>query len=142
MPELAAPTDLRFEHHPADRPVLGIGTATPRLSWHVPAAPDDWAQARYEIEISRGPEAPAVHTAASGEQILVAWPGAPLAAKEQASVRVRVGDPATWSDWSAPAIVEAGLLGAADWTARFVSPRENAAIGDPAPILAGEIDLP
>jgi len=54
MPELAAPTDLRFEHHPADRPVLGIGTATPRLSWRVPAAPDDWAQARYEIEVSRG----------------------------------------------------------------------------------------
>jgi alpha-L-rhamnosidase len=141
MPELAAPSDLRFEHHPADRPVLGIGTGSPRLSWRVAAAPDDYAQTRYEIEISRG-EIREVHTAASGEQILVAWPGAPLAAKEQASVRVRVGDPATWSDWSASAIVEAGLLGAADWTARFVSPRENARIGDPAPILAGEIDLP
>ena len=47
MPALAAPTDLRFEHQPADRPVLGIGTATPRLSWRIPAAPDDYAQARY-----------------------------------------------------------------------------------------------
>src|SRR5690242_5311504 len=115
MPELAAPTALRFEHHPADRPVLGIGTATPRLSWQVPAAPDDWAQARYEIEISRGEGAPSVHAAASGEQILVAWPGDPLASKEQASVRVRVGDATTWSDWSTPAVVEAGLLTAADW---------------------------
>src|SRR5690348_3206483 len=101
MPELAAPTDLRFEHHPADRPVLGIGAASPRLSWQIPAAPDDWAQARYEIEIRRGDGAVEVHSAASGEQILVAWPGAPLAAREQAAVRVRVGDATSWSEWSA-----------------------------------------
>ncbi|MFF5295919.1 alpha-L-rhamnosidase [Paractinoplanes globisporus] len=141
MPELAAPTDLRFEHHPADRPVLGIGTATPRLSWRVPAAPDDWAQARYEIEISRGGTAQ-VHSAASGEQILVAWPGVPLTAREIASVRVRVGDATSWSDWSAPAIVEAGLLAATDWTASLISPREIAGLGDPAPILSGSIELP
>ncbi|WP_433383993.1 family 78 glycoside hydrolase catalytic domain [Actinoplanes sp. CA-142083] len=141
MPELAAPTDLRFEHHPADRPVLGIGTATPRVSWRVPAAPDDYAQTRYEIEISRDGVGE-VHAAASGEQILVAWPGEPLAPREQASVRVRVGDTASWSDWSAPAVVEAGLLTADDWTARFVSPREIAAIGDAAPIVTGRIDLP
>ncbi|MFI5897707.1 family 78 glycoside hydrolase catalytic domain [Actinoplanes sp. NPDC051513] len=141
MPELAAPTDLRFEHHPADRPVVGIGTATPRLSWRVAAAPDDYAQARYEIEINRGGETE-MHAAASGEQILVAWPGVPLEAREQATVRVRVGDTASWSDWSAPAVVEAGLLGAADWTARLVSPREIGAIGQAAPIVSGEIDLP
>src|SRR3954468_13316541 len=142
MPELAAPTDLRFEHHPADRPVLGIGTASPRLSWQVPAAPAGWAQARYEIEISRGSEAPEVHAAASGEQILVAWPGEPLAAKEQASVRVRVGDADSWSGWSAPGVVEAGLLAASDWTARLISPRDLGAIGDPAPILSADVDLP
>src|SRR4051812_47252136 len=128
MPELAAPTDLRFEHHPADHPVLGIGTATPRLSWQVPAAPDDWAQARYEIEISRGPDAPEVHAAASGAQILVAWPGAPLAARERATVRVRVGDATSWSEWSVPGMVEAGLLAATDWTARLISPRDLAGI--------------
>src|SRR3954447_19352638 len=136
MPELTAPTDLRFEHHPADRPVLGIGTANPRLSWQVPAAPDDWAQARYEIEISRGTGAPEVRSAASGEQILVAWPGEPLQAKEQASVRLRVGDAGSWSEWSAPGVVEAGLLAATDWTARLISPRNLGAIGDPAPIVA------
>ncbi|MCU7726028.1 glycoside hydrolase family 78 protein [Actinoplanes sp. KI2] len=142
MPELAAPTDLRFDHHPADRPVLGIGTATPRLSWQVPAAPPDWAQARYEIEISRGAAAPEVRSAASGEQILVPWPGEPLRAKEQASVRVRVGDATSWSEWSAPGVVEAGPLTAADWTARPISPRDNAGIGDPAPLLAAEVVLP
>ncbi|WP_433291719.1 family 78 glycoside hydrolase catalytic domain [Actinoplanes sp. CA-030573] len=142
MPASAAPTDLRFDHHPADRPVLGIGTATPRLSWQIPAAPDDWAQARYEIETTRGGGEPEIHSVASGEQILVAWPAAPLTSKEQATVRVRVGDATTWSEWSSPAIVEAGLLGAGDWTARFVSPREIGGIGEPAPIVSGAIDLP
>jgi alpha-L-rhamnosidase len=142
MPEIAAPSGLRFEHHPADNPVLGIGTGTPRLSWQVTAAPDGYAQARYEIEITRDGNSPEVHPAASGEQILIAWPGAPLTARESATVRVRVGDATTWSDWSAPAVVEAGLLGADDWTARFVSPREIAGLGAPAPVLAAGIDLP
>ncbi|GIE98529.1 alpha-L-rhamnosidase [Paractinoplanes rishiriensis] len=141
MPELAAPTALRFEHHPADQPVLGIGTATPRISWQVPAAPEDYSQTRYEIEITRDGIAE-VHTAASGEQVLVAWPGAPLTARETAAVRVRAGDPGTWSPWSEPAVVEAGLLGPADWTARFVSPRTIGGLDRPAPILTGTVDLP
>jgi alpha-L-rhamnosidase len=36
MSQLAAPTALRFEHQQA--PVLGLGTASPRISWQVPAA--------------------------------------------------------------------------------------------------------
>src|SRR5690349_18394884 len=102
MPGPAAPTALRFEHHQADRPVLGIGTATPRLSWQIASAPDDYAQTRYDIEITRG-DVTEIFSAASGEQILVAWPGAPLTAKEQATVRVRAGDATTLSDWSTPA---------------------------------------
>ncbi|GIM95965.1 alpha-L-rhamnosidase [Paractinoplanes toevensis] len=141
MPELAAPSALRFEHHPAGRPVLGIGTATPRLSWQVTAAPDDYRQARYELELTRGNRTE-VHAAASGEQILVRWPGAPLTARESVSVRVRVGDDTTWSGWSEPAVAEAGLLDTADWTARFVSPRDIAGLEAPAPILANSIELP
>jgi alpha-L-rhamnosidase len=141
MPELAAPISLRFDHHPADRPVLGIGTATPRLSWQVPAAPDGYMQQRYEIEITRGGTEPEIFTRESGEQVLVAWPGAPLTAREAATVRVRVAADA-WSDWSEPAMVEAGLLAPADWTAQFVSPRDMAGVSDPAPILSGSIDLP
>jgi alpha-L-rhamnosidase len=138
---LDAPVALRFEHHRAGPPVLGIGTPAPRLSWQLTSAPDDYAQTRYEIEIRRG-DRTETHAAASGEQILVPWPGAPLTAREEAEVRVRVGDPATWSEWSAPALVEAGLLEAADWTARFVSPRDIAALDQPAPLLSATIDLP
>ncbi|WP_127503349.1 family 78 glycoside hydrolase catalytic domain [Actinoplanes solisilvae] len=214
MPEIAAPHALRFEHHPA--PVLGLGTATPRISWQVATAPDGYAQTRYQIEITRtaaarevdhdgvnsgeaelrraddvegsgteaghvegsgteaehvegsgaegghvervggraegdeagrpedGPrgERAEVFEIASGEQVLVPWPGAPLTSREAASVRVRAGDTAGWSGWSEPATVEAGLLEPADWSARFVSPREIGAWGSPSPVLAGVIELP
>ncbi|MEU8818790.1 family 78 glycoside hydrolase catalytic domain [Actinoplanes sp. NPDC048796] len=139
MPDIAAPTDLRFDHHLS--PVTGIGSATPRLSWQVPAAPDGYAQTRYEIEIERDGSAE-TFAVVSGDQILVPWPGAPLAARDRAKVRVRAGDDASWSEWSAPSTVEAGLLSPGDWTARFVSPREIGAWGAPAPLLTGVVDIP
>jgi len=137
MSNLAAPTALRFEHRSA--PVLGIGTATPRLSWQVPAADAGYAQTAYEVEITAG--ATQVYTVQSPNQVLVPWPGDPLGSRESAQVRVRVRGNDDWSEWSEPATVEAGLLGADDWTARFVSPRDNAH-GAPAPLIAGAADLP
>ena len=53
MSNLAAPVGVRFEHRTDDGPVLGIGTATPRLSWIVPAADAGFAQEAYEVEITR-----------------------------------------------------------------------------------------
>ncbi|ADB32637.1 alpha-L-rhamnosidase [Kribbella flavida DSM 17836] len=138
----AAPARLRFEHRTDPGPVLGIGTATPRLSWQVPTAPDDYRQAGYEVEIARGDAAPEQYTVDSADQVLVPWPGTPLAARESATVRVRVRGDGDWSQWSDPATVEAGLLSADDWTARFVSPRENAGHEAPAPLIGGVIDLP
>ena len=50
------------------------------------------------------------------------------------SVRVRVGARrATGATWSEPATVEAGLLDAADWAARFVSPGEHRRPGRAGP---------
>ncbi|WP_329477046.1 glycoside hydrolase family 78 protein [Kribbella sp. NBC_01484] len=137
MSNLAAPTSLRFEHRAA--PVLGLGTATPRLSWQVAAADADYAQTAYEVEITTGTAQ--VYTVQSPEQVLVPWPGDPLTSRESAQVRVRVRGNGDWSDWSRPATVEVGLLGSDDWTARFVSPRDNSH-GSPAPLLAGVADLP
>ncbi|MDX2967843.1 alpha-L-rhamnosidase [Kribbella solani] len=136
MSQPAAPTALRFEHLPA--PVIGTGTAAPRISWQVPAAADRYTQTAYEVEISR--DGTQVFTVESPDQVLVSWPGEPLRSRESAQVRVRVrGD--DWSDWSEPATVEAGLLTADDWTARFVSPRDNP-YGSPAPLVAGAAALP
>src|SRR4051794_17803285 len=106
MPRPAAPVNLRFEHRTDTGPVLGIGTAAPRLSWQVPAADPGYTQSAYEVEITRGDAPQEVHAIGSGEQVLVSWPARPLAARESARVRVRVRGTGDWSDWSAPATVE------------------------------------
>ncbi|WP_328323532.1 glycoside hydrolase family 78 protein [Kribbella sp. NBC_00382] len=132
----AAPVSIRFEHRTGS--ALGLGTASPRLSWQVPAAADGYHQAAYEIELAPGE----VYTVQSAEQVLVPWPGTPLTSRQRASVRVRVSDGTEWSDWSEPAVVEAGLLSPDDWTARFVSPRDIGTHGQPAPIVSGSTTLP
>ncbi|GAA1649505.1 glycoside hydrolase family 78 protein [Kribbella alba] len=139
---LSAPVNLRFEHRTDTGPVLGIGTGTPRLSWQVPSADADYTQSAYEIEIVRPDASPEVHTVESNEQVLVPWPGTPLAARESVGIRVRVRDGDDWSEWSTPAVVEAGLLSPDDWTAGFVSPREIGEHGSPAPVLSGVVELP
>ncbi|MFG1625842.1 family 78 glycoside hydrolase catalytic domain [Kribbella sp. NPDC049227] len=139
MSNLAAPTFLRFEHRTDTGPVVGIGTATPRLSWQIPTADAEYAQTAYEVEITTG--SAQVYTVQSPDQVLVPWPGDPLASRQSAQVRVRVRGNDEWSDWSEAATVEAGLLTPADWSARFVSPRGNS-YGSPAPLLSGVAELP
>ena len=117
------------------RPVLGLGTATPRLSWIVPDADVAFVQEAYEIELTRAGGAPEVIQVTSRDQVLVPWPAAPLTSRESARVRVRVRGAGMQSPWSDPATVEAGLLRTEDWTARFVSPRELGGLDAPAPVL-------
>jgi alpha-L-rhamnosidase len=142
MGHVAAPTAVRFEHRTDEGPVLGIGTATPRLSWIVPAADAGFVQKAYEVELTRAEGTPEVVRVTSGEQVLVPWPAAPLTSREPARVRVRVSGAGMRSDWSDPATVEAGLLRTEDWTARFISPRDLGKLGAPAPVLQSTFDLP
>jgi len=141
MSHVAAPTAVRFEHR-TDEPVLGIGTATPRLSWIVPQADVAFVQEAYEVELTRANAAPQVVQVPSGEQVLVPWPAAPLRSRESVRVRVRVRGAGMRSDWSDPATVEAGLLGTEDWTAQFISARELGGLGAPAPVLGSVIEVP
>ncbi|ETA71159.1 glycoside hydrolase family 78 protein [Actinospica robiniae] len=110
------PAPVSFEHL---RSGLGIGVPAPRLSWTLP--PHSLGQDAYELEISRGDGPDALRTGriSSAQQRLVAWPDLSLGSRERAGVRVRVwtdgaDEP---SDWSEAAVVEAGLLGPADWSA-------------------------
>jgi len=134
MPDV---TSLRVEHH--DDPI-GIGEAAPRLSW-VTAAPAGWAQASYEL--SAGSET--TGRVSSTEQVLVVWPFAPLSSRERRELRVRVwGEDDSVSEWSAPVIVEAGLLDPVLWQASMVAPvlPPQGEGGEPAALLRGEFELP
>jgi alpha-L-rhamnosidase len=141
MAHAAAPHPPRFEQRTEPRTVLGIGTATPRLSWSVPSAEEGYAQTAYEVEVTRGSSAK-VYRVDGSEQVLVPWPAPKLESREQASVRVRVAHGNDWSDWSESSTVEAGLLDAKDWAADFISPVGIGGIGEPAPILTGVLEVP
>ena len=90
MGHVAAPTAVRFEHRTDEDPLLGIGTATPRLSWIVPTADAAFVQEAYEVELARAGGPSEVVRVTRGEQVLVPWPAAPLTSRESVRVRVRV----------------------------------------------------
>ncbi len=134
---LLSVSPVRFEHRDLHGDLaLGIGTATPRLSWQVTTADPAWTQTAYELELDG-----TTVRVASADRVLVPWPFEPLTSRARAAVRVRVADGERWSEWSAPATVETGLLAPDDWTARFVSPATLGGIGDPAPILGRTLTL-
>ncbi|WP_234316709.1 family 78 glycoside hydrolase catalytic domain, partial [Streptomyces sp. NRRL S-15] len=105
---------MSFEHLPDG---LGIGVPSPRLTWTLPKG--GGSQEAYELELTRAGRADRTGRFDGRDQVLVAWPGAPLASRERVAVRVRVWttDTDAPSEWSAPSVAEAGLLDAADWHA-------------------------
>jgi len=113
--------DVRFEHL---SDALGVGTSQPRLLWIVTTSARGWIQAAYEVEAYRldGRLHEETGRIESDQSVLVPWAFSPLSSRERRLVRVRVwGIDGRASAWSAPYLVEAGLLAAADWTARFGS---------------------
>ncbi|WP_079001062.1 MULTISPECIES: alpha-L-rhamnosidase [Plantibacter] len=107
-------TAPRFEHL---REPLGIGVASPRLSWKL-TAPSGFEPSAYQVEAVRAGSRREAEPVVSSEQVLVDWPFEPLASREAAVVRIRVQDrDGAWSAWSESATVEAGLLEPSDWSA-------------------------
>ncbi len=132
--------EVRFEHL-ADG--LGIGTAAPRLSWTVETSIGGWRQAAYEVR-AHGPDGSIrgeTGRVESDQSVLLPWPFEPLVSRERVVVRVRAwGADGPPTAWSADAPVEAGLLSAADWVARFVTPDwdEDPSTPSPGPLLRRE----
>ncbi|MEU1972694.1 family 78 glycoside hydrolase catalytic domain [Microbacterium sp. NPDC019599] len=86
------------------------------------AAHREWRQTGFEIEERSGDRI----SVDSAESVLVSWPFAPLRSRERRELRVRVqGADGVFSDWSEWAVVEAGLLEAADWQGRMVGTAET-----------------
>jgi alpha-L-rhamnosidase len=129
----ATVSPVRFEHRDC---AMGIGTATPRLSWQVVTDDSDWSQTAYEVELGG-----TVVRVTSADQILAPWPFEPLKSRQHATVRVRVASRDAWSEWSDPSTVEAGLLTPQDWTARFISPTTIGGVGQAAPALSRTVNL-
>lgn len=136
-------TRLQIEHL---REILGIGTASPRLSWMIETSAQNWQQTGYEIEYYRadGQLRGQTGRVESSQSVLMEWPFEPLQSREQVSLHVRVwGVDGSESSWSEPVTVETGLLHADDWTARFISPavEEDTSKSNPAPYLRREFEL-
>ena len=105
-----------------------VATPTPRLSWVTESSVDGWLQASAELE--RDGQTAQIEGDSS---VFVAWPFAPLAPREQASVRVRVvGQDGSESEWSEPVSITAGFLADGEWQARFVGLAEPGAEAQPA----------
>ncbi|KAI0158034.1 glycoside hydrolase family 78 protein [Hypoxylon sp. FL1284] len=114
-------SQVSFEHH---RIALGIGEASPRISWRYEGDAPSWSQSGYSVEISRQGETKDdplqvdVFHANSSSSVLIPWPTVSLASAESATVRVRAygeGDqPGT--PWSDPVNVETGLFTEDDWS--------------------------
>ena len=144
------PNELRCEYHAAP---LAIGTTRPRLSWKLkPADPAarDLRQSAYEIQVARAADgfektplwSSGKITSAATDQIEYA--GSPLVARDRAIWRVRVwtgggGDASAWSDQAAFGV---GLLQPEDWSALWISSKQDHAftttaniqnfVGDPS----------
>lgn len=126
------PAALRCEYH-ADP--VAIGTKEPRFSWRIrPTDPGARAvvQTAYEIEVqsenaeSKGKPLWSSGKVSSNQTDQIEWKGAPLAARDRASWRVRVWDAEdNVSPWSRSASFGIGLLTAEDWKAYWISAPED-----------------
>jgi alpha-L-rhamnosidase len=111
---------VTFEHLPG---ALGIGTATPRISWKTRAEPG-WAQSAYQVSVTSAAGTWLSERIESQDSVLQPWPARPLGSGERADVSVRVWGEADEAPgpWSPAAAVETGLLSPADWTATPITP--------------------
>lgn len=128
--------DVRLDNHHSG---FGLGSPTPRVSWKISEAPSDWRQSGYELAIADlDDDQDIAEVRVHGdEQVLVPWPVDPLTSRARRSVRVRVVGSGTHgeslSDWSEPALVEAGLLTDGDWRATWIeSPHDDGLADGPA----------
>ncbi|MER7332885.1 MULTISPECIES: family 78 glycoside hydrolase catalytic domain [unclassified Micromonospora] len=136
QPGAARVGPVRFNHLDA---ALGITDPSPRVSWTTGAG-DGWRQGAYEI-VADDPLTGRSWTTgkvAAARSTFVSWPFAPLQSRDRRLVRVRV-----WGEhddeptgWGPDAVLEAGLLRPADWSASLIVADEAApGAGDRPPWL-------
>ncbi|GAA2085877.1 glycoside hydrolase family 78 protein [Pseudolysinimonas kribbensis] len=130
--------EIRCEY---ETEALGIGVASPRLSWTIGTEDAGFEFDRYEIELARDDGSHESAIVESRDQVLVPWPFAPLRSRERVSVNVRVGRGDGWTAPSRTLVIEAGLLEPADWSADLVSPASLGDLDDGAPIVFRDVEV-
>lgn len=130
---------------------IGLGDASPSLSWslsaHAPSGSLAARQTAYEIRVASTsarlghPDLWDSGKVASGDTANIAYRGAPLRSREDATWEVRVWDgDGRAGAWSAPGTWELGLLSTSDWSAKWIQdPGYTYAtdgVPDPLPVFA------
>jgi len=138
---------LRTEY--ATNPV-GIDEPSPRLSWMLHADRRGTLQSAYEIrvatnasDLARSPMWSSGKMT-SDQSVNRAYTGPALKPGQRYHWQVRAwDDQGRASDWSAPAYWETGLMGAARWKARWITPdlAEDTTRSNPSPLLRTEFAL-
>jgi len=122
---------------------LGLGTTAPRLSWQLRGDRRGVSQAEYQVRVARSvADLEAGRNLAwdsgrvrSNASVHVPYGGEPLRSRQRYHWKVRIwDDTGVESAWSEPAWWEMGLLGAADWTARWIEPDLPEDVTAPAPV--------
>lgn len=130
---------------------LGIDVAKPRLSWELASTDRGVVQTDYEVRVaaSESDLAKGKFVWASGKQasdasIGIEYEGTALASGRIYFWQVRVADNhGHVSEWSSTARWEMGLLEAADWKAKWISPDlvEDETKSNPSPMLRTEFSV-
>lgn len=103
---------LSVEHYESG---LGIGHASPRLSWRFDGNTEDWTQVSYDVKVDD-----LTYHVESANSVLVPWPSQPLRSREAVTVSVRANGTGLSTAWSS-LDVEAAYLSPDDWSAKAVS---------------------
>ncbi len=128
-----APTHLRCEYR--ENP-LGIDAARPRLSWRMESDERGQMQSAFRVLVSSSQKSLESNQGdlwdsgkvASDQTLFVRYSGAPLESRRQCFWKVQIWDRHGKSQWSEPASWSMGLLDPSDWSADYISYRDDTEI--------------